>query len=239
MNYNFNFNTNPEYDLNTSLIDEMINLYGILTKFLKVEKINQDDFVFKDYSSVKTNSIDSFEVYMLPENSENWDNGNYMYSEFGLLGTQNISLFCSKMSMETMGLDIKSVLGNLVVLPNNKIMEITNCDFEVPGINNLFTFNNQKSVYKFSLIPYNFKLEDELDTEDIMHPDTELQGFTNYDTLDKYFDELTTVKQSQDYNAEINDTVQTIQKTNNINNTDIKINKPIIDKSEDDVWGNF
>jgi hypothetical protein len=72
-----------------------------------------------------------------------------------------------------------------------------------------------------------------------MHPDTELQGFTNYDTLDKYFDELTTVKQSQDYNAEINDTVQTIQKTNNINNTDIKINKPIIDKSEDDVWGNF
>ena len=51
MSFNYNFNDAPDYDLNASLIDEVINLYGVLVKFLKVQHINTDDIVFKDYSS--------------------------------------------------------------------------------------------------------------------------------------------------------------------------------------------
>lgn len=236
MNYNYNINDAPEYDLNASLIDEVINLYGIKTKFLKVQKLNIDSYVFKDYSGIKTNATDTFEVFMLPENSEGWDNAGYNFSQFGLVNMDNINLYCSKFSMEALDLDIKHVLGNLVILPNNKIMEITNCEFEVPGVNNLFTYNNYKSVYKFSLRPYNVKLTDELDNVDILHPATEEKGRTSYDTLDKYFDELVNNKVEIDRVTEILDTVQTIDKSGTI---DVKINKPIISREEDDVFGNF
>lgn len=236
---NFNMNTNPEYDLNASLIDEMINLYGILTKFIIVEHINSDDIIFKDYSSIKTNSSDIYEVYMMPENSDSWDNSGYMYSQFGLANMDNINLFCSKTSIDFMGLDIKNLISNLVVLPNNKIMEITNFEFEVPGINNLYTYNNSKSVYKLSLKPYNVKLNDEINKVDILHQDSEILGKQEYDTLEKYFDELLDLKSGQDIEAEINNSVDTVIKTGNTDTKDIITKKPIIDKSEDDVFGNF
>ena len=50
---NFNFSQKPDYQLNTSLTEEMINLYGVLTKFLVIEQINKDDAVFGDYSHMK------------------------------------------------------------------------------------------------------------------------------------------------------------------------------------------
>ena len=239
MGFNYNFNSAPDYDLNASLIDEVINLYGVLVKFLKVQHINTDDFVFKDYSSIKTNSDSIFEIYLMPENTENWDNTGFNYTQFGLVDMNNINMFCSKFSIEKMNLDLKNLIGNLVVLPNNKIMEITNFDFCTPGVNNLFTFNNAKSVYKLTLVPYNVKINDELNTVDIMHKDTENLGEVKYDTLDKYFDELINIKNEQDFETEIKDTVQVVQKTGSLSNIDIVINKPIINREEDDIFGNF
>lgn len=239
MNFNYNFNNSPDYDLNASLIDEVINLYGVLVKFLKVQHINTDDIVFKDYSSIKTDSSNIFEIYLMPENTENWDNTGYGFSQFSLVDMNNITMFCSKNSVESMGLDIKNLIGNLVVLPNNKIMEITNYDFCTPGVNNLFTFNNTKSVYKLTLIPYNVKLNDELNQADILHKDTAELGEVNYDTLDKYIDELINIKNDQNKESELKDTVQVIQKTGSLSNIDIVVNKPIISREEDDVFGNF
>lgn len=239
MSFNYNFNNAPDYDLNASLIDEVINLYGVLVKFLRVQHLNKDDVVFKDYSSIKTNSDSIFEIYLMPENTENWDNGGFNYTQFGIMDMNNINMFCSKFSLEAMNIDVKNINGNLVVLPNNKIMEITNYDFCTPGVNNLFTFNNAKSVYKLTLVPYNVKINDELDVVDIMHKDTEDLGEVNYNTLDKYFDELINIKNEQDFETEIKDTVQVVQKTGSLSNIDIVVNKPIINKEEDDVFGNF
>lgn len=239
MSFNYNFNNAPDYDLNASLIDEVINLYGVLVKFLRVQHLNKDDVVFKDYSSIKTNSDSIFEIYLMPENTENWDNGGFNYTQFGFTDMNNINMFCSKFSLEAMNIDVKNINGNLVVLPNNKIMEITNYDFCTPGVNNLFTFNNAKSVYKLTLVPYNVKINDELDVVDIMHKDTEDLGEVNYNTLDKYFDELINIKNEQDFETEIKDTVQVVQKTGSLSNIDIVVNKPIINKEEDDVFGNF
>lgn len=231
--YNYNMDNSPEYNLNASLIDECISLYGVPTKFLVTTKLNSDDTVFGDYSSIKTDGTKIFDVYMLPENTESWDSGGYNFSDFGLLNNDNCSCFVSKLSVETIGLEFKSLYGNLVVMPNNKIMEVTDVQFEVPGVNNLYTFKNAKSVYKLTLKPYAVKLTDEIDTSDIsVDPDED------YSTLDNYFNELLDVKISQDNEMEINPAVDTINKEDGVE-IDIVQEKPRVSRVEDSVFGEF
>lgn len=228
---NFNINDNPEYDLNAGLIDEVINLYGVPVKFLITTKLNNDDNVFGDYSSIKTDNTNIFEIYALPENSESWDSGGYNFSEFGLLNVDNVSVFISKNTVENiMLLDFKSLYNNLLVMPNNKILEVTDVQFEVPGINNLFTFKNTKSVYKLTLKPYSIKLTDEIDTKDISVDDED------YNTLNNYFDELLDRKISLDTEMEIRPSVDTIEKKPDV---DIVIKKPRVDTTIDSIFGEF
>lgn len=230
--YNFNTNAAPEYDLNTELIDECIYLYGVPTKFLVVQRLNSDDTVFGDYSSIKTDNSKIFEVYMMPETSESWDNNGYNFSEFSLLNNDNTSVFVSKNSVEAIiGIEFKDMYGCLVVMPNNKIMEVTDVQFEVPGVNNLFTFKNTKSVYKLTLKPYSVKMTDEINATDISVDETE-----DYSTLDNYFDELLDRKVAQDTEMEINPAVGTIIKTPTLDQVVIK---PRASKEEDDVFGEF
>jgi len=233
---NFNFSENPEYDLNTSLTEEMINLYGILTKFLVTEKINKDDAVFGDYSHMKSNNQSIYEMYMIPENTEEWDTSSYDYNEFGLTNFDNVNLFVAKSSFEQVPEivnDTESIMGQLIVFPNNKIMEITDFDWMVPGVNNLFSHNDVKSVYKLTCKPYDFKLINELDNVDI---DFENDPDVPYDTLDTYFSELIGQATAQDVAAEVTPSVTTVVKTGGV---DTKVDKAIVDKTEDDVWGSY
>jgi hypothetical protein len=225
---NFNISEAPEYDLNTQMIDELINLYGVSTKFLVIERINKDDAVFGDFSHIKTDSEKIFEMYMLPEISEDWDQSDFSFSQFGIVNTENISLFAAFSQFdEIFDGEVQHIMGNLIVLPNNKVMEITNASFEVPGINNLFTYKDTKSVVKITCKPYDFKLINEVDNVDIS---TEEEG--SYDTLDTYFAELIDEKDTQDNEAEVIPSVVT-------NQNNVKVEKPIVDRSEDDVWGSF
>ena len=230
--YNFNINDNPEYDLNASLIDETINLYGIPVKFLVTTKLNSDDNIFGDYSSIKTDNSKIFEIYAMPENAESWDSGGYNFSEFGMLNLDAVAVFVSKNTVENiMELDFKQMYNNLVVMPNNKVMEVTDVQFEVPGVNNLFTFKNAKSVYKLTLKPYALKLTDEINQADISIEDGE-----DYSTLDNYFDELLDRKIAVDTEMEINPSVDTIIKSEPI---DIVQKRPFINKTEDSIFGEF
>lgn len=227
---NFNFTQNAEYTLNTSLVTEMINLYGVLTKFLIVERVNLDDNVFGDFSHLKTNNEDIFEMYMLPENTEDWDNGGYNMLGMGLTNFENITLFVAKSNFDNV-IELPQITGNLIIFPNNKIMEITDTDPVVPGVNNLFTFNDAKSVYKLTCKPYATKLTDELDTKDISVTDE-----VPYESLDHYFDELISVSDAQDTEAEVTEQVPTVIK---VGDTDTIVNKPIVNNDETDVFGNF
>ena len=230
--YNFNTNESAEYDLNTELIDECINLYGVQTKFLVVQKLNSDDTIFGDYSSIKTDNSKIFDVFMMPENSDSWDSGGYNFSEFGMLNNDTCTVFVSKNSVQNIiELDFKELYGNLVVMPNNKIMEVTDVQFEVPGVNNLFTYSNSKSVYKLTLKPYSVKLTDEINKADISISDTE-----DYNTLDNYFDELLDIKKAQDTEMEINPSQITIKKEPDV---DIVVQKPKVSRLEDSVFGEF
>jgi hypothetical protein len=225
---NFNISEAPEYDLNTQMIDELINLYGVSTKFLVIERINKDDAVFGDFSHIKTDSEKIFEMYMLPEITEDWDQSDFSFSQFGIVNSENISLFAAFSQFdEIFDGEVQNIMGNLIVLPNNKVMEITNVSFDVPGINNLFTYKDTKSVVKITCKPYDFKLINEVDNVDIS---TEEEG--SYDTLDTYFAELIDEKDTQDNEAEVIPSVVT-------NENNVKVEKPIVDRSEDDVWGSF
>lgn len=232
--YNYNIDEAPEYDLNAELIDECINLYGIPTKFLVVQKLNSDDTIFGDYSSIKTDGTKIFDVYMMPENSDSWDSGGYNFSEFSMLNNDNTSVFVSKNSVQNIiTLDFKDLYGNLVVMPNNKIMEVTDVQFEVPGVNNLFTFKNAKSVYKLTLKPYSVKLTDEINQADIS-----VDPLEDYSTLDNYFAELTDIKTSQDTEMEINPSVDVIKKEIGIEIDSVQ-RKPRVSNTEDSVFGEF
>ena len=229
--YNYNTNDKPEYDLNASLIDETIQLYGIPVKFLVTTKINVDNTVFGDYSSIKTDNTKIFEIYALPENTESWDSGGYNFSEFGMLNLDAISVFVSKITVEDiMELEFKEMYNNLIVMPNNKVMEVTDVQFEVPGVNNLFTFKNAKSVYKLTLKPYAIKLTDEIDQKDISIDDED------YNTLDNYFDELLNRKVDLDNDMEINPSIDTIIKKPDID--EVK-QKPRVNKETDSIFGEF
>ena len=231
---NFNFSNTQDYALNTGLIEEMIELYGILVKFILTEKINDDDTVFGDYSHLKSIPGEIYDIYMLPETTEDWDTGGFDITSFGLVNFENLVLFAAKSSFDPdpdIIDDPLDIVGNLIVLPNNKVMEVTGVDVTVPGVNNLFTYNDAKSVYKLTCKPHDFKIINEISSEAIS-----LDPNTPYETLDNYFNELTGIKGTQDNEANVKLDTLTVD---NANNTDVQVLKPIVDKTEESVWGEF
>lgn len=229
---NFNFTGSNDYALNTSLITEVINLYGIETKFLVVEEENQDTSVFGDFSHLKTDDTKIYDINMLPETSEDWESDNYKFNDFGSTNFNNIILFAAKSSFTAIFEDdFKLIHGCLVVLPNQKVMEITDVDVTVPGVNNLFTEVDAKSVYKLTLKPHSFKSVSEIDNADIA-----VDSDVPYEGLDVYFNELLEQKDEQDIAMNVTGEVTTVDKSGD---TDVKVDKPIIDNDEENVWGDF
>jgi len=63
---------NNEYDLTGSLTEEVIRIYGVPLKILLADRINKED-TFGDHSHIKLDSAKMFEVYGLPENSDDFN----------------------------------------------------------------------------------------------------------------------------------------------------------------------
>lgn len=224
---NFNLTNKVDYTLQHSMTTELINLYGVAVKLLLVEKINIDDLVFGDYSHVKTDANTSFEIFGLPETSETWDNIGINFSEYGMLTLETVNLFFSRATIDTIfgdfdaGRGFEGILGNLIVLPNGRIVEITDIDFETPGISNLYTENDTKNVYKFTCKTYDNKLISETPATDI----TPVGSTEDYSTLDDYFNELSAEVVAVDTEAEVTE--------------DEATGEPIVATDEDSVFGSF
>lgn len=239
---NFNFSKAPEHDLNSSLAKEMINLYGIRVKFIIVDRINTDKSIFGDYSHLKSNATDTFDISVLPEDTENWDDSGYSLSAFGPINFENIVLFVHRDIFKDL-LEIQKITGNLLVFPNNKIMEITDTESKVPGVNNLFTYQDAKTLLKLTCKPYDQKIINELDQDSLFYdskpqvnPNPDYNNDNPYESLDKYFEELMDNKEEFTQDVEVIPSVSTI-KPGEKNDEEVK--KPIIDKNIDDVWGNY
>ena len=235
---NLNFYNNPEYELNRSLITEMISMYGIQVKFVKVKKINEDN-LFKDYQHLVADKNDIIEMYALPENSDSFDSSGYQFNSFGFTDLNNLSVF---ISVESFGeIQFKEIVGNLIVLPSNKILEITDVTFQVPGINNDFVNNNSRTVYKLTLTPYEFKLTDNL--SEIQKPSDDLSPLdTPPKSLDDYFEELMKEKTDLETELEVKDSQTVSKETNLVDSFERPIDEKVKSQKNvttDDVWGSF
>ena len=235
---NLNFYNNPEYELNRSLITEMISMYGIQVKFVKVKKINEDN-LFKDYQHLVADKNDIIEMYALPENSDSFDSSGYQFNSFGFTDLNNLSVF---ISVESFGdIQFKEIVGNLIVLPSNKILEITDVTFQVPGINNDFVNNNSRTVYKLTLTPYEFKLTDNL--SEIQKPSDDLSPLdTPPKSLDDYFEEVMKEKEDLETELEVKDSQTVSKETNLVDSFERPIDEKVKSQKNvttDDVWGSF
>lgn len=212
MNFNnFNFSHKNEYLLNHSMIRECIHLYGVICKLVVTEKVNLDSTVFGDFSAIKTNANNVFSIHMLPENTEDVDRLQYEYNEFGFNNYDTSIGFISTSDLPE-GLNVSNLVGCLMVLPSNQILEIADCEIRVPGINNLWTYSDQVSVYKLTLRPYEKRVSDEIDSQSVINT-LETNGDVNidelnaeaevFDSLDGYFETLLNTKEKQDYQAEV------------------------------------
>lgn len=235
---NLNFYNNPEYDLNKSLITEMISMYGVQVKFVKVKKINEDN-LFKDYQHLVADKNDIIEMYALPENSDSFDSSGYQFNSFGFTDLNNLSVF---ISVESFGeIKFKEIVGNLIVLPSNKILEITDVTFQVPGINNDFVNNNSRTVYKLTLTPYEFKLTDNLSEIQKSSDDLSPLG-SSPKSLDDYFEELMKEKEDLETELEVKDSQTVSKETNLVDSFERPIDEKVKSQKNvttDDVWGSF
>lgn len=254
---NFNFGGQNDYRLNSSMVEEVINMYGVKIKLVLQERVNNDQVVFGDYSHLFSDGEHQHEMFQLPENTEEFDNLDISFSQFGLSDMTSINLFIHRNSIENIpgvepinsnsrdyaqkmkptvqDLDFHLV-GHLVVLPSGKIYEITDQRFSVPGVNNLFTSKNDKTVYKVTCVQYQPKLINELDQMDIStfgSSEEEVESYVPDLSLEDYFEELNQAHTDQEFEAEVNDTQEKII------NTDIgtkKISTSIIDTTEKSPW---
>jgi hypothetical protein len=87
-----------------------------------------------------------------------------------------------------------------------------------------------------TLKPYDHKLIQEIDNQDMHYK----QDGSEYETLDTYFEELIDQAASQDEEAEIVEQVPSVVKNaDEETGFDEQVQKPIVDRTEDDVWGQF
>lgn len=175
---NFNFSTKPDYRLNTGLIDELIKLYGTPVRFIVTEKLMDSyntpndhesagvlgsNVVFGDFKTLKTDAYrESLEFYVLLAENEEYPNGmSFMFNNFGMINDDTLQVFVSLNSLSTLedsngNVHPKEIVSNLLLFPNGKLMEITDCQMHVPGVNNKFVYSNMPSCYQLSLKSYSF-----------------------------------------------------------------------------------
>lgn len=247
---NFNFHQKPDYNLNTGLIDELIRLYGTPVRFLVTEKLmdsyftpnshesaytgNKANRVFGDFKTIKVDGYrEALEFHVLLSESEEYPNGlQFAFNNFGLINDDTLQVFVSLRSLKSLEVNgevhPKEIISNLIVFPNGKVMEITDCQLHVPGVNNKFVYSNIPSCYQLSLKSYSF----DRSAVDRKHQNNERVQLNQntLQNLDRFFDK-------QDQHAQyIKDFATEEQLVDNVQN-------PLEEKTArskvDDVFGSF
>lgn len=247
-------------------------MYGFCMKYLITEKINADFAAFGDFSHIKTDKEKVFEIYGMPENTESFDMTQYSFNPYGFNDFNTSAVFVSTDDFADIyheDSNIKKIINNLVVLPSGKVMEITNVEYMTPGVNNLFSYNDVKSVYKLTIRPYEFKSTDEI-TDNVLQHDSKFKTANEYDDTVKDLDDTLSALASLNgsfESAEVKSEEQTkydalddyferlaAKKSQQDNETEINaytpkvkhtgdveetVDVPVYDKSNPDPWNGF
>jgi hypothetical protein len=168
MSFNLNKSNKPDFELTKRNIAEMINIYGVESNFVFTNKMNKD-FVLKDFSHFVANQK-PFEIYLLPEDTSNWSS-DMSWDMWGLNNLRTISFFMSsdtynKISDKFFINEEGTIINSLLIMPNGSVLEISDVDYDFEGGNNLFLYNDNKSVYKITTRIYNHSKQDEINIED-------------------------------------------------------------------------
>jgi hypothetical protein len=147
-----------------------------------------------------------------------------------------------------LGINLEALYSALIVFPSNQVMEITDVDFKVPGVNNLWAYTDLKSVIKLTLNSYQFKLHDDIQDKDLVNT-LEVEGESpekieenieisdeNFKVLDNYFESILNTKTDQDLESEVRDVTVDVDK-NIKEDKDDGVLRPIVDNSEQDPFG--
>lgn len=171
MAYNFN-NYDNEYTLSGNLTAEVIDLYGLTVSYIRTEKVNKS-LTLSEYQFLRADNSSVFKVNVYPENTAGYDNQSDLLSKFGMLMFDNINLFISKNQFLKVfpNKDFLRGVGDLIVMPSKQIFEISEVEAQVPGLNNMFLYDNQKNVYSIKLKPYNYNQDQINITNDADIPD--------------------------------------------------------------------
>jgi len=207
MNFNINSDSANEYNLFKNLTSEVINLYGIPVKYIQTEKINQDT-IFGEHSHIKIDNETVHELYMLPSETESFGDGN-LFSAFGMQNLDAVTMYVSVDNMEDIHPNIPQkvgkgwdfIIGNLVIFPNNKVMEVTNFQHEIQGNNNLFVYDHKKNVYGLSLKTYVANRDDHRTSGDITNSDTYEYNENEFANLEEIFNSEIDHKENIDKSA--------------------------------------
>ena len=248
MGFNLNFTHKNEYSLHNNIISEAISLYGVQCKLIITFKQNIDFTVFGDWSNIKTNGLNIFDIDVLPADQSDIERQDYQFTEFGLNYLYSNEVFISSKSLAKLGINLEALYSALIVFPSNQVMEITDVDFKVPGVNNLWAYTDLKSVIKLTLNSYQFKLHDDIQDKDLVNtleveadsPEKIEENIEisdeNFKVLDNYFESILNTKTDQDLESEVRDVTVDVDK-NIKEDKDDGVLKPIIDNSEQDPFG--
>ena len=194
--FNLNRNSNPDYILKQNHIEELINIYGVECDYVYTTKENQDK-ILRDFSHLKTG--DSKKIMLLPEEMVSYEE-DLNWDMFGLNNMRTMHLFISKKSMYNLfpewsfSAHAKDIVNSLVVFPSGSIMEIADITTTGEGINNLFTYDDEESVYRLSMRNHYASQQDTVEEEAEQSPKVE----ETFDDLDSYFSSLDGVKDNQE-----------------------------------------
>ena len=195
MSFNLNKSNKKDYNLTKRNIDEMINIYGVQCNFIYTNKMNKD-FVLKDFSHF-TATQKPFEIYLLPEDTTNW-NTDLSWDMWGLNNLRTVSFFMSANTYDKISEEFfdfvdndyqGSIINSLLIMPNGSILEISDISYDFENANNLFTYPDDKSVYRITARMYNNNQHDDINIEDNPATDQKVTKVVNDGLLDIEFNE--------------------------------------------------
>jgi len=191
-------NIQSEYNLYSEQTEELIDIYGLTVKYVKSDNQNLDE-IFGEYSHKKLNQNDVYEVNVMPENSENFDVLGNTFSKFGFTQTETFNCYIHKNQIKKFNYDdVRSqCVGDIIILPNNKKFEITFVEHEVQGLNNMFTYSNEKNVYMFKAKLYNYNGDIKEKSNEIEEDKLQEFNFTKLDEIFNVNDDNTSSNENQ------------------------------------------
>jgi hypothetical protein len=136
----------------------------------------------------------------MPENPEDWE-GDTVYNNFGFYNQWTQNLFISRETVLELypnfdEIGISALVNSLLVMPSSTVLEITHVETYNVGINNLWGFADETSVYKLVVKTYDYNIADEgieevketikLQEDEIFEYDEEIDT----SKIDDFFNEL-------------------------------------------------